>query len=418
MRRRKRLAIAAVISGVLCIGTVMLWVRSFRGDPHIGVNVPGARYTLESRWGRVALLDRRAEVRDAWYDRLATPVASVFDGWLVAATLVLPVAWVARPRRAIERRWRRAAAWAFNAGALVSVTACVAGAAACVRSYWAADEWTFAIRQSSAVVQVGVGPVKVGFRPMLSSSKGRLGFREFVTVYSREPSSLGYLHGAPRVITINGPTALNWPNRPTSTRLPDERRWAAPGLEYVHRPVQPIFLPIYPPPPTLPQPGFPMSMAATPLGPAVPFPLGPTTTTTTTTAEPAATAISAKSTFTTPINATPTPYRPIAPLQAASAPLTVSVQKPPPTPPPPIWPAVATTFVFGQRSLVLSWWLPVLLSAILPTAWARGAWIRRRSVRRARRDQCPACGYDLRATPERCPECGAIPRSAGRDDPT
>ena len=60
-----------------------------------------------------------------------------------------------------------------------------------------------------------------------------------------------------------------------------------------------------------------------------------------------------------------------------------------------------------ERVLILPYWLPVLLTALLP-AWAALHWRRaRRTASRLRGGLCPQCGYDLRATPGRCPECGA-----------
>jgi hypothetical protein len=65
------------------------------------------------------------------------------------------------------------------------------------------------------------------------------------------------------------------------------------------------------------------------------------------------------------------------------------------------------------RLVRVALWFPLILSALLP-AGRIVLWRRRR--RRIAARICPACGYDLRATPDRCPECGAVPAASRGDD--
>ena len=59
--------------------------------------------------------------------------------------------------------------------------------------------------------------------------------------------------------------------------------------------------------------------------------------------------------------------------------------------------------VYDTCRLTLPLPLVWLLTSILPTLGVTRHLTRRR---RAMTGHCPACGYDLRATPDRCPECG------------
>ena len=55
-------------------------------------------------------------------------------------------------------------------------------------------------------------------------------------------------------------------------------------------------------------------------------------------------------------------------------------------------------------ALTVPYWFVALVLVPVPFVWLLRS---RRSARDGRRGRCAACGYDLRASPERCPECGA-----------
>lgn len=58
------------------------------------------------------------------------------------------------------------------------------------------------------------------------------------------------------------------------------------------------------------------------------------------------------------------------------------------------------------RRLTVPFWPLILLLFIAPAVALRRALWRRRQAARLAAGLCSACGYDIRATPNRCPECG------------
>jgi hypothetical protein len=68
----------------------------------------------------------------------------------------------------------------------------------------------------------------------------------------------------------------------------------------------------------------------------------------------------------------------------------------------------APMYAFPVIRVVMPVWSIVLLLSAISALYTR-QWLLNRKRRRP--GLCSACGYDLRATPERCPECGLVPET-------
>ena len=65
-----------------------------------------------------------------------------------------------------------------------------------------------------------------------------------------------------------------------------------------------------------------------------------------------------------------------------------------------------------DRFFIVPLWALVAVTGLLPGARLAAHLVRQHTRRRSvRTGLCPACGYDLRASPEQCPECGATART-------
>jgi hypothetical protein len=62
------------------------------------------------------------------------------------------------------------------------------------------------------------------------------------------------------------------------------------------------------------------------------------------------------------------------------------------------------------RTVLVPYWIPAMVTAVLPARAAAKLAVRRR---RRRLNRCTRCGYDLRASEGRCPECGTEIKTGG-----
>ena len=97
-------------------------------------------YMRKDATGKGPDLSGALKLRQEWHDVLDRPRSAIFHGWILLAALVMPLAWLTRPRQIRFTNSR----WFFNWVSLVSAMLCTASIAMLVRSRSIDEQWRFA----------------------------------------------------------------------------------------------------------------------------------------------------------------------------------------------------------------------------------------------------------------------------------
>src|SRR5258706_611499 len=86
----------------------------------------------------------RWDLKPEWSDVMESPRGALFHGWIFLPAMIMPLAWIARPRRR-KSTWSR---WIFNWLALTSFILCSMGFLMWIRSRWSGEQFIFAHRDA------------------------------------------------------------------------------------------------------------------------------------------------------------------------------------------------------------------------------------------------------------------------------
>ena len=171
-------------------------------------------------------LSRTRTLRDEWHRTLDTPHYTLFHGWPVLACLILPIAWITRPRFANRTRKR----WLFNSLSLFSLLAACLIITFWIRSHYIQEQWHFIPFTSPPTAGLNV---PLATDRWLSSANGKLMFLERQMPEHEAPRSRPFSHGYGSTTPIQILRASAVGFKPVG-----ERAHSFPGFEYTAMPPQ------------------------------------------------------------------------------------------------------------------------------------------------------------------------------------